>query len=97
MAQFRGTVQGNRGEAHRLGHKKEGLRTTAYGWQGGIVVDLHYDDISGRDYATVRMVPGASRAGESYTLYHGPLDQETIDKLGEAKIKARTHPQGQAA
>ena len=38
MARFRGTVQGNRSEASRLGHPKDGLRVEANGWNGGVRV-----------------------------------------------------------
>jgi hypothetical protein len=42
MAQFRGTVQGGRSEASRLGHKNTGLTTTTNGWSGGVKVEAIY-------------------------------------------------------
>lgn len=44
MAQFRGTITGNRGEASRLGSKESGMRTETNGWTGGVTVRAaHYD------------------------------------------------------
>jgi hypothetical protein len=45
MAHFRGTVEGSRGEASRLGSKDSGLRTTANGWECGVEVDAAHDVI----------------------------------------------------
>lgn len=42
MAQFRGTIQGNRGEASRLGTKNGGLTVTANGWDTGVRVELSH-------------------------------------------------------
>jgi hypothetical protein len=38
MARFKGTVQGSRGEASRLGHKTTGLIATLNGWDVGIEI-----------------------------------------------------------
>ena len=38
MAHFRGTLQGSRGEASRLGTKASGLDTTTDGWTSGVRV-----------------------------------------------------------
>lgn len=38
MAQFRATIEGNRGEASRLGHKGSGIRAQVNGWSGGVNV-----------------------------------------------------------
>lgn len=38
MAQFLGSVQGQRGEATRLGSKNSGLVVRANGWQSGVKV-----------------------------------------------------------
>lgn len=40
MAHFRGTVQGGRSEASRLGHKTTGLTVNACSWNGAIEVTL---------------------------------------------------------
>ena len=55
MARFRGTVEGNRGMASRLGSPNSGLRVTCNGWQGGISITATVD-LDGNDrfliYAT---------------------------------------------
>ena len=44
MAEFRGTVQGNRGEASRLGHKNSGLVTECNTWQFGVRCKAYYNE-----------------------------------------------------
>ena len=57
MGHFRGTVQGSRGEASRLGH--QGLQTTCYGWQDGLWCGATRDDEDG-DQFEVRLTGGSS-------------------------------------
>ena len=75
MAQFRGTMQGMRGETSRLGSKKSGLTARLSGWEGAVVVDLS-TDADGRDCATITIergnAPGA--CGPSVVLYSGLID-----------------------
>jgi hypothetical protein len=56
MAQFYGTIKGTRGEASRLGDKKNGFTGTVNGWTGGVRVEAYYDEDIGQDvfkiYAT---------------------------------------------
>jgi len=67
MAQFRGTVQGGRGEAARLGHKSTGLSTTCRGWSIG--VDAHASTTDDEDSISVVMNEGNGyNAGRSMTL-----------------------------
>ena len=47
MAQFRGVLQGNRGEASRLGHKSTGLVAIVNGWKGGVRVVAQWDEEAG--------------------------------------------------
>jgi len=44
MAQFRGTVEGNRGEASRLGTPASGMVTTCNGWNMGVTVIATHND-----------------------------------------------------
>lgn len=72
MAHFYGTLQGNRGEASRLGSKSAGLRTYAASWQGAVSVCLYYDEETGVDMARVSLTKHRG-AGEEVDLYHGPV------------------------
>lgn len=74
MAQFLGTVQGQRGEASRLGSKATGLTTCAASWQGAIKVDLYHNAETGKDEFTVRMVPWHG-AGASKVLAQGVVGE----------------------
>ena len=60
MAQFRGTVHGNRSVASRLGHKSSGLTTECNGWNIGIECYAYYDDEKNRDVIKVYKTRGSS-------------------------------------
>lgn len=49
MAHYRGIIQGQRGEASRLGTKNSGLTVEAASWNGKIKVELYHDEESGED------------------------------------------------
>lgn len=59
MARFRGTLQGNRGDASRLGTAKSGLRVTANGWNIGATVDLFVND-KGEDVLEISLTGGSN-------------------------------------
>ncbi len=63
MAQFRGTIEGARGSASRLGHKGSGLKVTANGWDTGARVYLDHRD--GRDHVTVLRTGGSHGGPET--------------------------------
>ena len=44
MAQFRGTVEGGRSVASRLGHKTTGLATECNGWDTGVKVEAQWNE-----------------------------------------------------
>lgn len=71
MAHFRGTIQGFRGEASRLGSKDSGLQVTAASWQGAVSVDL-FAEANGVDIARVQLYPHHGH-GTSRILYEGPV------------------------
>lgn len=83
MARFYGTVQGNRGEAHRIGHKSGGLRVRAKTWDYTIVTQLYVDehDVDCVDVSAVSV-------GASLCLYIGPIkalfDSEQRNVIVEA-------------
>ena len=57
MGHFRATIEGNRGEASRLGTKNSGLDVTANGWQSGIRVYAYHEN--GEDFFTVTLTSGS--------------------------------------
>lgn len=61
MAQFRATIQGNRGMASRLGSKNSGLRVRANGWNVGIAIDVRHED--GKDVFDVFRTSGSGYGG----------------------------------
>jgi len=73
MAHFIGSVQGQRGEASRLGGKKSGLTAYAASWQGGVRVSLYYDETTGKDRVCVALAKHYG-AGSDHVIYEGPVD-----------------------
>jgi hypothetical protein len=59
MAQFRATLQGTRGEASRLGDKRNGLTAKVNGWNSGVRVEAEV--IDGHDVFNI-YATGGSRA-----------------------------------
>jgi hypothetical protein len=76
MAQFRGTVEGNRSEASRLGSKASGLTVNAASWQGAVNVELWYNERKKEDWAevTLQRHHGAG-VWPSVVLYRGPVSR----------------------
>lgn len=63
MARFRGTVQGGRSEASRLGHASSGLHVTCNGWAIGLTAYLtaYIDaDSKDRDRLTIYVTGGSN-------------------------------------
>ena len=60
MAQFRATIQGNRGEASRLGTKNSGLDVTVNGWNVGVSVTARYNSETGNDEIRVFVTKGSN-------------------------------------
>ena len=67
MARFRGTVQGNRTEASRLGTPSSGLEAAADGWDLGCELKV-YVGRDGEDQVRVYLTGGSNRAIQSRFL-----------------------------
>ena len=72
MAHFLASIKGNRGEASRLGTKKSGLHSVAASWQGAVEVFISQDAVTGKDVASVFLIPWHGK-GITQTLYVGPV------------------------
>ena len=84
MAHFRGTVQGRRGMASRLGDKSTGLHVTAASWQGAVSVQLYSRD--GVDYARVSLTQH-NGAGVNLLLFDYPVSgANALNNLNAPKI-----------
>jgi hypothetical protein len=62
MAQFRGTLDGQRGQASRLGSKASGLTATCNGWGDGIEVRAWVNK-EGQDVFEVWSTGGSNHTG----------------------------------
>jgi len=74
MAEFYGSCQGERGEAHRLGHW--GMRVVAASWHGGIAINLS-KDANDNVHAVVEMINWHGN-GRNRVLYRGPIDADGL-------------------
>jgi len=59
MAQFIGKVQGNKGEATRLGTKTSGITVECNGWNSGVKVIGRVDE-NGNDVFTIVITSGSN-------------------------------------
>lgn len=79
MAHFIGFVQGNRGEASRLGSKDSGIEATARGWDIGGGIKIFHNKETGKDELRIYVDKGSNNRsstmiarcveGEEPTLY----------------------------
>ena len=77
MAQFRGTVEGNRGQASRLGHKTYGLTTTCNAWDIGIDCEAYHSN--GEDIIVVYLTGGSNAR-------HGRKRLAWVDSSGKIHV-----------
>ncbi|AKF14631.1 hypothetical protein AVJ28_gp62 [Mycobacterium phage Baee] len=80
MAHFYGTVQGQRGEASRLGSKNSGLDASASGWDVGCRVTISYE--GGRDVVRVWRTTGSNGHGPA-KLVASFADGDPATHLGD--------------
>ena len=86
MAQYRGTLTGQRGNASRLGSKTSGLSAHIASWQGAIDVDLWHDSKTGTDMARVTLCQHlGSGQFPSRVLYDGPVSGEGAEVLAASR------------
>ena len=62
MARFYGSMQGNRGEATRMGSANSGFSAHIRGWNVGCEVEMSVDD-EGRDVCSVYRTEGSDGGG----------------------------------
>jgi len=84
MARFRGTIQGSRGEASRLGDKKSGLRVDANGWHvgGQIIMDAKGDT----DYVTFYVTSGSNGRQSKDTFTSPRQDLTKMETISSRSI-----------
>lgn len=87
MAHFRGVIQGARGAASRLGHRR--LETVAQAWGGQVCVTLWQETLGDTpgDYVHVYVEGNGATygdEGEKFSLYYGPLAKLRTRGMAEA-------------
>ena len=65
MAQYYADIQGNRGQATRMGTKKSGLDGHIRGWHVGCRVFMRFNEETQRDECTIDLTGGSSGSGKS--------------------------------
>ncbi len=66
MAQFYGEIQGNRGEATRMGTKDSGFRGHIRGWHVGGSVNCNYNESKDRDEVSIYATGGSGGYGSDH-------------------------------
>lgn len=69
MAQYRGLIEGTRGETSRLGSKTSGLKAKCDGWNIGTTSIINYNKDKQRDEIEVWITSGSKR--NSHDTYLG--------------------------
>lgn len=85
MAQFRGTLDGSRGPASRLGTKNSGLQVTANGWHLGCSAYLTYDEEADTDRITIYLTGGSSGGESPDILFSGTVEDVRQRLTGKRK------------
>jgi len=80
MARMYGSVQGNRGEAHRLGHKS---MKTVCATASGAIRCMAFIGPDNEDWVEIDMMPWQS-AGTQRTIYRGPIGRFRWGSLGKS-------------
>ena len=87
MSHFYGTINGSaKNESTQRGTENSGLRVVAASWQGAVEVDLKYDESTGRDIATVSLIPWKG-AGVKRELFCGNISGEQKKVLTKVAVK----------
>ena len=85
MARFRATIQGQRGEASRLGSTKSGIEAYINGWDVGIRVVGSVNSDTGEDEFTIFKPSGSNG------MHHSTLIGTFTTKEGEVKSNLLGH------
>lgn len=84
MAQYIGYVQGQRGDASRLGTKNSGLSVKGSAWNVGGRVQLWYDNDNERDVCSLFLTSGSNGHSVGHHIgdfHEGMSTQEIADVL----------------
>lgn len=79
MAYFRGTVQGNRGEASRSSSKDSGLLATANGWNLGGSAHIYHDPARNIDIVRLRVTGGSNSPGTKLIHEYAIIDDKLVN------------------
>lgn len=91
MAHFRGTIQGNRGQASRLGDMQSGLVMHCNGWNSGIKIRAYFDKETNQDCFFVWSTGGskASTSNRLLGVFSLDADGEHLFELGGIPFPGR--------
>ena len=84
MGHFYANIQGNRGEATRMGTKESGIGGHIRGWHVGGSVSCNYNSNKDRDECCIRATRGSSGYGGTHLA--------TVIELNNGNIQIRVNP-----
>jgi hypothetical protein len=85
MARFWGSIQGNRGEATRLGTPASGLEVRANGWDQGVKIFASVDATTGEDIHQIIQTGGSSGGGKEREIARIKGGKLYIDIWGDCQ------------
>ena len=93
MAQFRAIIQGQRGQASRLGSKTSGIYAQVNGWNLGVEVTGYHDKDTGKDIFRVYKTEGSgyNQGRKELIAEFNRFDIEPIKELSKAITKINNY------
>ena len=80
MAQFYASIQGNRGEATRMGTKSSGIYGHIRGWDIGAEINMMYDEKTDSDICQITVTGGSNAPGKIVQMFEFRIQDGTIYK-----------------
>lgn len=78
MARYRGTVQGSRGQASRLGTEKSGIQSSTNGWDLGVSVTGHLEEDDDTDAFVIEITGGSNQPNTVYSRILLEEDEDCV-------------------
>lgn len=87
MAQFYASIQGNRGEATRMGTKVSGIHGHIRGWDAGVEVWIGYNKNTNQNVISISLTKGSNGGGNKNLWTGTEKDLELLlSGLGQLSV-----------
>jgi hypothetical protein len=99
MAHFFGSIQGQAGDATRIGSKRSGISAYVQSWTGRITIHMQHSEHEDSDIGCVILTPGPQGTGRGIDItgdvdatalvQAAEFDVETVHHLCEARLSVQ--------